>query len=457
MRLGVSQMVPEKKAKILLVDDDENLLRLLKMRLEAEDYQVQTATSGQQCLELLDIVQPDVLLSDLKMDHMDGMELFENVSKQNPFLPVIIMTAHGTIPDAVVATQKGVFSFLPKPIDKDELLRVVEKARAQSGVSSIGEEEWNTEIITQSPRMLDLLKQARLVAQSETSVLITGESGSGKELLAKAVHRASPRRFGPFVAINCAALPSELLESELFGHVRGAFTGADRDHKGLFAAAKGGVLFLDEIGDMPMHLQVKLLRVLEERRVRPVGSASSYEIDVRILSATHQNLQQLVQHGKFREDLLYRLNVINLQIPSLEERREDIPLLAKAFLKRIADRQRPFIRAFAPKALDRLMTARWPGNVRQLYNFIERLVVLSQTSVIGEAAVLEALSPSNAQAKSLAEAKQDFERKFLIEVLKQARGNVTRAAKVAKRNRTDFYKLMARHNLQPGQFKSQQT
>ncbi|MFW7379936.1 MAG: sigma 54-interacting transcriptional regulator [Oligoflexus sp.] len=442
------------KAKILLVDDDAGLLTLLSMRLMSAGYHVQTALDGLQCLKLIDIYEPDLLISDLKMDHMDGMELFEAVSRMKPLLPVIIITAHGTIPEAVVATQKGVFSFLSKPIDKDELLHVIEQALSQSGRQNEHVEAWRSEIITQSPKMLDLLRQASLIAQSESNVLITGESGTGKELLASSLHKASSRSNGPFIAINCAAIPAELLESELFGHTRGAFTGAEKEHKGLFVAAQGGTLFLDEIGDMPLHLQVKLLRVLEERRIRPVGSTTSQPIDVRILSATHQDLGRMVEQQSFREDLFYRLNVIHLRLPALDERKEDIPLLAKKFLQTISERHRPQVKSFAPKALEKLSQVRWPGNVRQLYNFVERLVVLSQTTVISEAAVIEALSPNYSKAKSLAEAKSEFERAYLIQVLKQAKGNVTKAARSARRNRTDFYKLMARHDLQPAHFKS---
>jgi two-component system response regulator GlrR len=424
------------------------------MRLRAAGYEVQTVTDGKSCLDQLNIFEPDLLISDLKMDEMDGIELFKQVSQLKPFLPVVIITAHGTIPDAVDATQLGVFSFLPKPIDKDDLLKVIRQAVSQSGGAQDAGEEWRKDILTQSPRMEELLKQTKLVAKSESNVLITGESGSGKELLAHALHKASRRSEGPFVALNCAAIPADLLESELFGHVRGAFTGADKDSKGLFVAARGGTLFLDEIGDMPLNLQVKLLRVLEERRIRPVGSSMSQPIDVRILAATHQDLPAMVERQAFREDLYYRLNVIHLHLPSLDERKEDIPLLAKKFLARVAESQKPQVRAFAPKALEKLTQVAWPGNVRQLYNFVERVVVLSQTSTIGEAAVAEALALNRNKSQSLAEAKNEFERNYLIQVLKQARGNVTKAAKSARRNRTDFYKLMARHNLQPSQFKS---
>ena len=440
--------------KILLVDDDEGLLKLLKMRLCSEGFVVETATDGVQCLQRLDVFEPDDLISDLRMDKMDGMTLFEEVSDRRPFLPVIIISAHGTIPEAVEATQKGVFSFITKPIEKETLFKVIDKALNQSGKQPDQKvNSWCSDIITQSQVMKDVLKKAKLVAQSDSNVLVCGESGTGKELLARAIHNGSRRKFGPFLAVNCAAIPGELLESELFGHKKGAFTGASNDHKGLFLAAKGGTLFLDEIGDMPLPLQAKLLRVLEERQVRALGSVSSSAIDIRIISATHQDLNAKVQAGEFREDLFYRLNVINLAIPTLNERREDISILAKTFLQKVASRHKPRVKSFAPKALELICNAQWPGNVRQLYNVVERLVVLSTTSVISESAVRESLSPNTEKLSSLADAKSEFERQYLIQVLRQAKGNVSQAARAAKRNRTDFYKLMARHNLQPAQFK----
>ncbi|SMF36349.1 sigma 54-interacting transcriptional regulator [Pseudobacteriovorax antillogorgiicola] len=438
--------------KILLVDDDEGLLKLLKMRLVSEGFVVETATDGVQCLQRLDIFEPDVLISDLRMDKIDGMTLFEEVSSRRPFLPVIIITAHGTIPEAVEATQKGVFSFITKPIDKDKLFKVIQKALTQSGKQPDQQKNaWCADIITQSQVMLDLLKKAKLVAQSDSNILLQGESGTGKELLARAIHNASRRKFGPFIAINCAALPGDLLEAELFGTTKNA----GNDQKSLFQAAKGGTLFLDEVSEMPLGLQAKLLRVLEERQMRAGGSLSAAAADIRIMSATHQDLEEKVQAGEFREDLFYKLNVIGLSIPTLNQRREDISLLAKSFLQKVASRHKPRVKSFAPKALELICNAQWPGNVRQLYNVVERLVVLSTTSVISESSVREALTPDTEELQSLADAKSEFERQYLIQVLRQAKGNVSQAARAAKRNRTDFYKLMARHNLQPAQFKAQ--
>jgi two-component system, NtrC family, response regulator GlrR len=327
---------------ILLVDDDPDLLKLISLRLTSTGYRVRTADSGETALAAIAIARPAVVITDLRMPGIDGMQLFEAIHRRHPALPVIILTAHGTIPDAVNATQRGVFGFLTKPFDSQELLQKVGAALAVSGDDVPGTEgagsEWRAGIVTRSPKMDDLLRQARLVADSDASVLIYGDSGTGKELLARAIHRASPRAEKPFVAVNCGAIPGDLLESELFGHARGAFTGAIQAHKGLFQAADGGTLFLDEIGDMPLPLQVKLLRVLQEGEVRPVGSTQAIPVDVRVISATHRDLDAHRVSGQFREDLYYRLNVVSLHLPPLSERREDIPLLATYILRKLAER-----------------------------------------------------------------------------------------------------------------------
>ncbi len=326
------------------MDDDPGLLKLLGMRLISEGYSVVTAESGQEGLRLLAREQIDLVISDLRMDEMDGLELFAEIQKQQPGMPVIILTAHGSIPDAVAATQQGVFSFLTKPVDKDALYKAIDEALALSATPA-GDEAWREDIVTRSPLMLRLLEQARMVAQSDVSVLINGQSGTGKEVLAQAIHNASPRTGKAFIAINCGALPEQLLESELFGHAQGAFTGAVSSREGLFQAAEGGTLFLDEIGDMPLPLQVKLLRVLQERKVRPLGSNRDLDINVRIISATHRDLPKAMAQNEFREDLYYRLNVVNLKIPALDERAEDIPLLANHLLRQAAHRHKPFVRS----------------------------------------------------------------------------------------------------------------
>ena len=442
--------------KILLVDDDEGLLRLLKMRLCSEGFIVETAVDGVQCLQRLDVFEPDVLISDLRMDKMDGMTLFGEVTARRPFLPVILISAHGTIPEAVEATQKGVFSFITKPIDKDQLFQVIAKALTQSGKDPDQKaNSWCSEIITHSQVMLDVLKKAKLVAQSDSNALIKGENGTGKQLLAKAIHNGSRRKFGPFMALNCAAIPEEIMDAELFGYPKDAEVPHKSDRRGMLHAAKGGTLFLDELGEMPSALQAKLLRTLEDRHSRGLGSSGGAALDIRIISATNLDLEAKLAGGDFREDLFYRLSVINLTLPNLNERREDISILAKAFLQKIASRHKPRVKSFSPKALELLCNAQWPGNVRQLYNVVERLIVLTTTSVISESSVKESLAPNTEKLQSLADAKSEFERQYLIQVLRQAKGNVSQAARAAKRNRTDFYKLMSRHSLQPAQFKMQ--
>ena len=444
-------MTIRKPARLLLVDDDPGLLKLLGMRLVSEGYSVVTAESGPEALRVLGREKVDLVISDLRMDEMDGLQLFSEIQKGHPGMPVIILTAHGSIPDAVAATQQGVFSFLIKPVDKDALYKAIDEALEQRSPAT--DEAWRQAIVTRSPLMLRLLEQAGMVAQSDVSVLINGQSGTGKEIVAQAIHNASPRHDKPFVAINCGALPEQLLESELFGHARGAFTGAVSNREGLFQAAEGGTLFLDEIGDMPVALQVKLLRVLQERKVRPLGSNRDIEINVRIISATHRDLPKAMARGEFREDLFYRLNVVNLKIPPLSERTEDIPLLANHLLRQSADRHKPFVRAFSSDAMKRLMAAKWPGNVRQLVNVIEQCVALTSSPVIGDALVEQALEGENTALPTFVEARNQFELNYLRKLLQITKGNVTHAARMAGRNRTEFYKLLSRHELDANDFK----
>ncbi|MRS91667.1 two-component system response regulator GlrR [Enterobacteriaceae bacterium RIT714] len=444
-------MTSRKPAHLLLVDDDPGLLKLLGMRLVSEGYSVVTAESGQEGLKALGREKIDLVISDLRMDEMDGMQLFIEIQKLQPGMPVIILTAHGSIPDAVAATQQGVFSFLTKPVDKDALYKAIDDALEHSAPSI--DEKWRESIVTRSPVMLRLLEQARMVAQSDVSLLINGQSGTGKEILAQAIHNASPRSNNAFIAINCGALPEQLLESELFGHARGAFTGAVSSREGLFQAAEGGTLFLDEIGDMPAPLQVKLLRVLQERKVRPLGSNRDIDINVRIISATHRDLPKAMERKEFREDLYYRLNVVNLKIPALAERSEDIPLLANHLLRQSADRHKPFVRAFSTDAMKRLMTASWPGNVRQLVNVIEQCVALTSSPVISDALVEQALEGENTALPTFVEARNQFELNYLRKLLQITKGNVTHAARMAGRNRTEFYKLLSRHELEANDFK----
>jgi two-component system response regulator GlrR len=385
------------------------------------------------------------------MDQMDGIGLLKELQSRYPGLKVIILTAHGTIPDAVHATQLGAFGFLTKPVDKQELLDQVQKALRISGFMD-SDEDWRAEIITRSSLVEEKLSQAHMVAGTDARVLITGESGTGKELLARAIHNASPRKTKAFVAINCSAMAENLLESELFGHIKGSFTGAMRDHQGLFQAADGGTLLLDEIGDMPMRLQVKLLRVLQENNVRPIGATDPIAVNVRVISATHRDLQQLMMSGQFREDLYYRLNVVHIEMPPLNRRREDIPLLVSHFLAQISN-ESGVRKIYAPEAVELLATADWPGNIRQLANVVRQNVALSQTPIVPVELVQQSLGGTQSKLPSFDEARDEFTRSYLSQILQITGGNVSQAARLAKRNRTDFYKLLSRHQLTPEDFK----
>jgi two-component system, NtrC family, response regulator GlrR len=441
----------KRKARILVVDDDPGLLRLLTIRLRAESYDVEAVEGGPQAVAAASRFRPDLVITDLRMEPMDGIALLKELQNRWPGLKVIMLTAHGTIPDAVQATQMGAFGFLTKPVDKQELLDQVQKALRISGFGA-SDEDWRADIVTRSSVMEEKLAQAHMVAGTDARVLITGESGTGKELLARAIHLASPRRNKEFVAVNCSAMAPELLESELFGHEKGAFTGAHRAHDGLFRAADGGTLMLDEIGDMPMPLQVKLLRVLQENVVRPVGSTSAITVNVRVISATHRDLQSLMQGGVFRDDLYYRLNVVHIDMPPLNRRREDIPLLVAHFLANMA-KDSGTRKIYAPEAVELLATADWPGNIRQLQNVVRQNVALSQTPIIPVELVQQSLGGGQGKLPSFDEARDEFTRSYLSQILQITGGNVSQAARLAKRNRTDFYKLLGRHQLTPEEFK----
>jgi two-component system response regulator GlrR len=456
--MSVLALSPVTGRKILAVDDDPDILKLLEMRLVAAGYQVVTAANGEEALAHIGVSRPALVISDLRMPRMDGLALFDAIHQADPALPVILLTAHGSIPEAVDATRRGVFGFLTKPFDSKSLLQQVEAALrltagAHVAADSTEDQSWREAIITRSPHMENLLSQAKLMAMSDASVFIQGDSGTGKELLARAIHKASPRSRRPFVAINCGAIPEALLESELFGHTKGAFTGAVRDNKGLFQSAEGGTIFLDEIGDMPMPLQVKLLRALQERVIRPVGANASIAVDVRIISATHKNLAEEMKAGRFREDLYYRINVVSLDIPSLAGRREDIPLLANNFLNALSTKYGKNLNGFSPDAMELLIAAPWPGNVRQLQNIVEQTVVLSTTPLVSTSLVQKALQDDIGGIVPFEIARKNFERDYLIKLLKATNGGVTQAARLAQRNRTEFYKLLQRHQLTPALFK----
>lgn len=442
-----------KQYRLLVVDDDQDMLALLESILKKEGFDIQTATSGLAALKEMEIHSPDLVITDLFMDGMNGMQLMENIHSKTPLLPVIILSGQAQIRDAVKATHMGSAAFLTKPIAKEKLIKQV---RRVLDISTGGQKEngFAQEIIYKSRVMEELIDLAMVVAATSVTVFISGETGTGKEILAKAIHEGSERNKKPFIGVNCGAIPEQLLESELFGHEKGAFTGAATKHEGLFQAASGGTLFLDEIGDMPLSLQVKLLRVLQDMEVRPVGSTKTFPVDVRIISATHRDLDEMVKAGEFRSDLYYRLKVVPMAMPKLSDRNEDIPLLANFFLEQHAQANKKKKNHLSPEAMDYLMTADWPGNIRQLNNVIELCATLSQTKTIALSLIKNGLQDRSKQMKTLKEAKLEFERNYLLGVLKMSAGHVANAAKIAGRNRTEFYKLLNLHDIEPAKFRS---
>ena len=445
----------------MVVDDDADLLKVLSIRLEREGYEIQTADSGIRALASLPGFRPQLVITDMRMEGMNGMMLFEAIHESEPTLPVVVLTAHGTIPDAVDATQRGVFAYLTKPFDRQQLIEIIERAVTMFGDSERKPEntEWRDAIVTRSAAMEALFREAWMVARSDTAVLIRGESGTGKELLARAIHNASERREKPMVAVNCTAIPDQLFEAELFGHTKGAFTGAAEARKGLIRSADHGTLFLDEIGDMPLPFQAKLLRMLQEREIRPVGSTEALAVDIRVISATHQNLENAIADKTFRDDLYYRLNVVTLEIPPLDKRREDIPLLAEFFLHRARERSSNAavgVSGFSRQAMEMMMSASWPGNIRQLQNVVDQCVVLTTSPLIPASLVERALRLKEKALLPFAEARDRFEFGYLTQLLEMTEGNVAQAARLAERNRSEFYKLLRKHALEPELFRNRE-
>jgi len=444
--------------KILLVDDDASLLKLLSLRLQATGLEVESVSSGEHAIALIPSFLPQLVITDLRMTEMDGLVLFSHLQQQYPTLPVIILTAHGTIKEAVSATNQGIFGFLTKPFDSDELLELISKALLITKNVSLTQDQqlsssWREDIISRSMVMENLLREVEHVAQSEVSVYIQGESGTGKELIARAIHKASIRAEKPFVAVNCSAIPEDLIESELFGHRKGSFSGASETRKGLFEVADGGSLFFDEIGDMSAAFQVKLLRALQEGEIRPVGANSDISVDVRVISASHRNLHQLAAEGSFRMDLYYRLNVVSMALPRLTERLEDIPILANFFISQSQSSGASMAKGLSKESMDSLIAYEWPGNVRQLKNIIEHVCTFATTPLIPVSLVEKALQEKQKSLLGFSDAKKNFERDYLIKLLQLSNGNVTEAARLAKRNRTEFYRLLDRHTLKSSQFK----
>lgn len=439
------------RSPILLVDDDSKLLRVVTLRLEAEGYAVTAFATPQEALEKLLTLNPGLVITDWRMPELNGVQFLLRLQEIKPGLPVILFSAYGGVTEAVHAVQAGAIDFMTKPIDWNRLLELLDHYLAESDVSGVAN-PFGDSVATRSPTTLAVLEDAYRAATTSSAILIRGASGTGKGLLAKAIHRASERREGPFIALNCAAVPSELLESELFGHKRGAFTGAQSDQPGLFRAAHRGTIFLDEIGDMSLDLQAKLLRVLEEREVRPVGEVHTIAVDVRVISATHRDLEACAETGDFRSDLFYRLNVVCLSLPSLEQRCEDIPLLVAQRLAKLAENGAPR-RVISPEGIRLLVAASWPGNVRQLFNVVERATVLAPGRVISAGLVRRCLGQSGPGLPSLDEARDEFTRRYLTQLLMAANGSVSGAAQMAQRNRSDFYRLLSRYGLDPADFK----
>ncbi|WP_163095680.1 sigma-54 dependent transcriptional regulator [Acidithiobacillus ferrianus] len=449
---------------ILILDDDPDFLRLLGLWLESEGYRVLASSDPVQGIQIFRNNPPDVVITDLRMPGMDGMMVLEEVQMRDPDLPVILLTAHGSIPNAVAAMRAQAFGYLSKPFSNEELQELTKAALAQRRAGqetrklrAALRDQAGQSILHRSPIMAALVDELARVAPSQASIFLSGESGSGKERVARAIHDASPRGDAPFVAVNCGAIPAELAESELFGHVKGAFTGATQDHAGLLRSADNGTLFLDEIADLPLSLQVKLLRVLQEGTLRPVGAKTEIAVNLRVISATHQDIHTLTASGAFREDLYYRLHVIPLRVPSLSERAEDIPLLAQYFLDRESQRLDRNIQGFSPEALDKLMQRPWPGNVRELENAITFAAAVTERGWVAADAIPDAGRQGGQSAfPPLQDAKAAFERSYLENLLRATDGNISRAARIAGRHRTDLYKLMRKHSLAPHLFKGQE-
>ena len=446
--------------KILVVDDDRNLLDLMQMRLEASGFEVTTAVNEKEAEKLAARQLFDVAVVDLQLVDQDGLTLMEELHRFLPELPVIILTAHGSIESAVDAMKRGAFTYLTKPFDARELIiqigRAIEKNTMTGEIKRLRElvdEKYDfANIIAKSEAMRQVLEQVTRIAATDSNVAIYGASGTGKELIARAIHLASRRRDFPLQAVNCAAIPETLLESELFGHEKGAFTGADRKSRGVFARADRGTIFLDEIGDMPLAMQAKLLRVLQERVVYPLGGEEALPIDARVIAATNKDLVEEVRKGNFREDLFYRIHVIPIELPPLKDRKADIPPLAEHFIKKHSEQTGGTVRGIAPAAMHKLMLYDWPGNVRELENTIEFAIAMAAGDTITDDLILQTAGEEKS-FQNLKEAKNGFERNYLVNLLKLTGGNVSRAAEMAGKYRADLYNLLKKHAISPGDFK----
>ncbi|MBW2194833.1 MAG: sigma-54-dependent Fis family transcriptional regulator [Deltaproteobacteria bacterium] len=447
---------------ILVVDDDSGHRAMLRAVLGGWGYAVKEANDGAQAIDKVHQSSYDLILMDVRMI-VSGLDALPDIKRFNPAIPVIIMTAYSSVETAVEALKKGAYDYLTKPLDFDELRLVIDKAMDHSRLKeenrvlkeSLGANFDMGDIIGRSRSMVELLETVALVAPTEAAVLITGESGTGKELIAGAIHFNSPRRKGPFIKVNCAAITETLLESELFGHEKGAFTGADRRREGRFRLAHGGSIFLDEISEMSVAMQAKLLRVLQEKEIQRVGGEDVLTVDVRVIAATNRNLMVEIDKGGFREDLYYRLNVVALPVPALKERRDDIPLLAQHFLKMFAEKNRKRIKGFTPQAMDSMVRYDWPGNVRELMNAIERCVVLSRSEYVsemdlplslreGENSVSVTHKPEDAPADLSLD---EVEKISILKTLESARGNKSETARRLGITRRTLHKKLKKYGM----------
>ncbi len=447
--------------KIMVVDDDPTILEVIRLNLELNDMQVFTALDSQNAMAKMEDEVFDIALVDLMLNGNSGLDLMEKLHGIDPEIPIIILTGYGTIETAVEAMKKGAYTYLTKPVKMDELAMRIQNClekrdlfKEVKRLQNIVSEKYGFEnIIGKSEKMKGVLFQVAKAAKSDAIVYISGESGTGKELVAKNLHLAGPRRDGPFIAINCAAIPETLLESELFGYKKGAFTGAYQNKSGFLVQAQGGTLFFDEISEMSLNMQAKLLRVLEEKTITPLGGSKPVKLDIRILTASNKNLESEVKNRRFRQDLFYRIYVIVINLPPLRDRKEDIPLLAKHFLNKYLTLTNITISGFSPSAIQKLLRHHWPGNVRELENTVEAAVALATEDVIGDEMILQTHQIAEKGLKSLKEAKQEFERDYLIQLIEFARGNVTRAAKLAGKYRADLYDLLKKYNINPADFR----
>ena len=447
---------------ILVVDDDRAHRTMLRTLLGGWGFSVEEADDGARAIEKVHEKSYDLILMDVRMIEVSGLEALPEIKKFNPAIPIIIMTAYSSVETAVEALKKGAYDYLGKPLDFDELKLAIERAMDHRRLKEenralkerLGSGFNSGDIIGRSRGMLELLETVALVAPTEATVLITGESGTGKELIARAIHTNSPRREKPFIQINCAAITETLLESELFGHERGSFTGADRRREGRFRLAHGGSIFLDEISEMSVAMQAKLLRVLQEKEIQRVGGEEVLKVDVRVMAATNRDLKKEIEDGAFREDLYYRLNVVTLAVPALRERREDIPLLAQHFLETFAEKNRKQIKGFTPQAMDRLVRYNWPGNVRELMNAVERGVILSRGEYISEKdfplSVREAEVPESQLAKEDLPADlplEEVEKVTILNTLESAGGNKSEAARRLGITRRTLHKKLKKYGV----------